>query len=210
MNSKILSPACPLFCNPSSVHSTPQLPMNCHQPLLPHPNSRRIPNSLPNDQRPTRHPSPVNVELENELDNIITLQQQIQNPNTLTTHHLSQSVTSSNSSNPTSTFDKTRAHRVFKRKHPNTSMLPNPRHPRMFPFTDSTLKLKKFYIFAHHTFQNILTIRPLTTINKLTLTNIPCFPHIHGHHTTISLAHYQFHYIITRKTMKYVKFNYTT
>ena len=58
-------------------------------------------------------PSPVNEELENELDNFLTLQQQLQNPNTLTIHHLSQSTLSSNSSKPACTIAETRAHRLF-------------------------------------------------------------------------------------------------
>ena len=80
----------------------------------------------------TDPPSSVNEKLENECDNFITLQQQLQNPNTLTIHHLSQSTTSSESSKPASTIEETRVHRVFKRNHPNTPMLPNPRPHPMF------------------------------------------------------------------------------
>ena len=67
---------------------------------------------------------PVDEELENELDNFITLEQQVQKPNTLTIHHLSQTITSSVSSNLASTTKETRVHRVFKRKPPNASQPP--------------------------------------------------------------------------------------
>ena len=73
-----------------------------------------------------RPPSPFKEELGNELDNFITLQQELQNSNTLRNHHLSQSITSSESSNPASTIEETRAHRVFKQKHPN---IPNAFQP---------------------------------------------------------------------------------
>ena len=77
--------------------------------------------------------SPVDEELENELYNFITLQQQqLQNPNSPTIHHQSQAMVSSESSNPASTTEKTRAHRVFKSKHPNAQMPSNPRPPRTF------------------------------------------------------------------------------
>ena len=153
-------------------------------------------------------PSPIDEELENELDIFITLQQQLQNPNTLTIHHLLQSITSAESSNSASTIDETRAHRVFERKHPNTPVLPNPRPPRMFRFTHSTRSLKKFFKCAYHTFHNTFTTKPLTTINALTLTNRSCFPHFHGRHITIILTHYYFHYKITKKTIYYCKFVY--
>ena len=57
---------------------------------------------------------PVDEELENELDNFITLPQQLQNPNTLTIHHLSQTIASSESSKPASTTEETRVHQLFK------------------------------------------------------------------------------------------------
>ena len=66
--------------------------------------------------------SPVDEELENELENFITLQLQLQNPSTLTIHHLSQTMTSSDFSNPASLTEETRAHRLLKCKHPNAQM----------------------------------------------------------------------------------------
>ena len=43
---------------------------------------------------PPDHSSPVDTELENELEKFITLQQQLQHPNTLTIHHLLQTMIS--------------------------------------------------------------------------------------------------------------------
>ena len=62
-------------------------------------------------------PIPVTEALEKELGNFITLQQQLQNTNTLTLHQLSHSVSSSESLNQTITTVGNRAHRVFQRKH---------------------------------------------------------------------------------------------
>ena len=179
MNSKNPSSARPFFRNPPSVHSTPDEPSPAPSSYT---DATPILSPMSSDQPDS--PCPVNEELENELDNFITLQQQLQNPNTLTIHHLSQSITSSKSSNPAATIEETRAHRVFKRKHPNTPMFPNADLLECFPFTHSTLILKNFYKFTYHTSHNTLNTRPLTTINELSLTNIPYFPQFHGHHTT--------------------------
>ena len=67
--------------------------------------------------------SPFNGELEYELHNLITLRQQLQNPNTLTIHQLSQFISFSESSNPASTIEETRAYRVSKRKHPSAQIV---------------------------------------------------------------------------------------
>ena len=77
-----------------------------------------------------------------ELDNFITLQQQLQHPQTLTIHHFSRSITSSNPSTPTPSSNYTpsqnptssstpssstnRAYRTFERKFPNTAFPSNP------------------------------------------------------------------------------------
>ena len=149
MNSRFLSPVRPLFRKTPSVHSTAQLPMNLPQPLLLIPNN---PDPLSNDNWPTR-PS---LELENELDSFITLQQQLQKANTLTIHHLSQSNSSSESSNPASTMKITQAHRVFKRKHPNTETLHHPRPTLKFLLHPLHAKTKEFYKTAYHSFHNNL------------------------------------------------------
>ena len=107
-----------------SLFSQPLPSAPHHNPRLNFPSSflfyRRSPNPLPNDQRSTRPSSPVNEELEYELDIFVTSQQQLPNTDTLTIHHLSQPISSSKSSNSASTVEETRAHRVFKRKLPNS------------------------------------------------------------------------------------------
>ena len=83
-----------------------------------------------------------NTQISHELDNFITLQQQLQHPQTITIHQLSQSIKSSNpstttpslhytpSQNPTSSSTPSsstnRAYRIFKRKFPNTPLPSNP------------------------------------------------------------------------------------
>ena len=83
-----------------------------------------------------------NTQISHELDNFITLQQQLQHPQTLTIHQLSQSIKSSNPSTPTLSSHYTpsqnptssstpssstaRAYRTFKRKSPNTPFPSNP------------------------------------------------------------------------------------
>ena len=92
---------------------------------------------------PSDNNSSVNTQISHKLDNFITLQQQLQHPQTLTIHQLSQSIASSNRSTPTPSSNDTpspnptpssnpsssstnRAYRTFKRKFPNT---PFPSHP---------------------------------------------------------------------------------
>ena len=113
---------------------------------------------------PPDHSSPVEIELEKELDNFITLQQQLQHPNTLTIHDLSQSMISSESSNSPSTTGETRAHRVFQRKLPNTPFPSNPRPAQTFMDHPLHTNTKEFlpvclpffpqYINYHSNFNN--------------------------------------------------------
>ena len=83
-----------------------------------------------------------NTQISQELDNFITLEQQLQHPQTLTIHQLSRSIISSNpttpipssnytpSQNPTPSLtlssSTTRAYRTFKRKFPSTPLPSNP------------------------------------------------------------------------------------
>ena len=76
------------------------------------------------------------TQISSELNNLITLQQQVQHPHTLTIHQLSSNITSSNPPSPTPSSDYTlslaqsststqspsstkHAYRTFKRKFPN-------------------------------------------------------------------------------------------
>ena len=113
-----------------------------------------IPSPLPSfsNVKPTYSPltsessdnnSSVNTQISLELDNFITLQRQLQNPQTLTIHQLSQSIISTNPSTPTPSSNYTpsrhptsssnpsssstnRFYRSFKTNFPNT---PFPSHP---------------------------------------------------------------------------------
>ena len=140
------------FRNPPSDHSIPQHPMNLPQPLIPTLMQLQF---SPLTSDPPDSLSPVDGELENELDNFITLQQQLQNPNPLTIHHLSQTITSSESSNPASTTEETRVHRIFKRKHAKTPMLPNPRPPRKFSVHPLHTNTKEFLQMCLSVFSTI-------------------------------------------------------
>ena len=117
MNFRTSSPARPFFRNPLPPLHTPTPDEPSPAPSS-YADAAPILSSMESDQPDP--PSPFNEELESELDNFITLHQQVQKTNTLTLHHLSQSCFSSESSNPASTLEENRAHRVFKRKHPNT------------------------------------------------------------------------------------------
>ena len=90
---------------------------------------------------------PDNIKFSNELENFITLQQQLQYPHTLAIHQLSSTVTSLNPPTPTPISDYTpslaqpytstesststnQAYRIFKRKYPNHQFPSKPRTAR--------------------------------------------------------------------------------
>ena len=97
---------------------------------------------FPLTSEPSDNNDSANKQISHELDNFITLQQQLQHPQTLTIHQLSQSIRSSNPSTPTPSSQYTpsqnptssstpssstnRAYRNFKRKFPNTPFPSNP------------------------------------------------------------------------------------
>ena len=110
-------------------------------------------------QRHSQHTSPYTpsqatatyppIQVSEELDNFITLQQQLLSPHTLTIHQLSSTITSSNPPTPTPISDYTpslapsststessnstnRAYRTFKRKFPNHPFLSKPGTAREF------------------------------------------------------------------------------
>ena len=104
-----------------------------------------------------------NTQISHELDNFITLQQQLQHPQTLTIHHLSQSIISSNPSTPTPSShytpsqnpspsstpssSTTRACQTFKGKFANT---PLPLSIIHFTLTPENFS-KYVYPFSHNT-----------------------------------------------------------
>ena len=96
----------------------------------------------PLTSEPSNKNSSVNTQLSHELAKFTTLQQQLQHPQTLTIHRLSQTIISSNPSTPTPSSlnapsqiptssstpssNTNRAYRTFERKLPNTPFPSNP------------------------------------------------------------------------------------
>ena len=125
----------------SSVFSKPPfqpIPSNHPLPSVSTPSyaSQVTPTYSPLHSDRSYNNSPETPQISQELDNFITLQQQLIHPNTLTIHQLSSTITSSNPPTPTpssaytasftqsSTSTETpsslhRAYRTFKRKFPN-------------------------------------------------------------------------------------------
>ena len=127
------------------------------------------------------HNNSDNIQISEELDNFITLQQQLTHPHTLTIHQLSSTVTSSNPPTPTpssaytpsfaqsSTFTETptstkRAYRTFKQKFPN------------HPFTTKPGTAKEYINHPEHT----------NTKNFLEIT-LPSFPQYTFNNSTIPI-----------------------
>ena len=91
--------------SPSTISQPTFQPLHIQINIEPPSNPSSITNVTPTYSSLTSEPfdnnSSVNTQISNELDNFITLQQQIQHPQTLTNHQLSQSITLSNPSTPT-------------------------------------------------------------------------------------------------------------
>ena len=126
--------------NPSNFSQPPFQPINASQPppslSTPSHASQVTPIFTPSLSDRLTNNSPDIPQISPELDNYITLQQQIVLPHTLTIHHLSSVTTSSGPPTPTPLSDYTpslaqsststetstntnRAYRTFKRKFPN-------------------------------------------------------------------------------------------
>ena len=133
MNSITLNPALHIF---STFFSTHSLPNHNDSPSTSSHNSNVTPTYSPFTSKRSNNSSPDDTQILHELSNLITLQQQLQHPQTLTIHQLSSSITTSNPSTPTpssnytpsltqsstsnqSSSSTTRAYRTFKRKFPN-------------------------------------------------------------------------------------------
>ena len=149
--------------------------------------------------------SPDNIQISEELNNFITLQQQLLSPHIPTIHQLSSTITSSNPPTPTPVSDYTpslaqsststetststnRAYRTFKRKFPN------------HPFRSKPGTARKYVNHPDHT----------NTTNYLQLT-LPLFlqyslnqsdpnpepHHFVDEHVLISTLHWAAYYIFT-------------
>ena len=108
------------FSEPPFQPLTSQLPNESCPVRSPYNDATPILSPMTIDQ--PNPPSPMtDNQLDLESDNFIIQQQHIHNTNTLSIHHLTHSNSSSESSIQTVNAQPTRAHRVFKRKHPNTT-----------------------------------------------------------------------------------------
>ena len=126
--------------NPSNFSQPPFQPIQASQPLpslsTPSYASQVTPTYTPSLSERSTNNSPDIPQISSELENYISLQQQILHPHTLTIHHLSSVTTSSGPPTPTPLSDYTpslaqsststekssctnRAYRTFKRKFPN-------------------------------------------------------------------------------------------
>ena len=132
--------------SPSTFSQPPFQPIHSQveieSPSPTSPISHVTPTYSPLTSEPSDNNSSVNTQITHELNNFITFQQQLQHPQKLTIHQLSQSIISSNPSTPTPSSHYTpsqnpissstpssstkRAYRTFKRKFPNTPFPSNP------------------------------------------------------------------------------------
>ena len=144
------SPSTHTQTNSSTLSKPPFRPIQpqnqCTSPYTP---SQVTPTCSPFHYERSMNNSPDNIQISEELDNFITLQQQLLSPQTLTIHHLSSAITSSNPSTPTPISDYTpslaqsststetstsfnRAYRTFKRKFPNHPLPSKPGTARKY------------------------------------------------------------------------------
>ena len=133
--------------SPSAFSQPPFQPLHAQvkiEPLSPaSPISHVTPTYSPLSSESSDNNDQDHTQLSHELDNFITLQQQMQHPQTLTIHQLSRSLTSANppsTPTPSSTYTQSqnpsspstpssgtsRAYRTFKKKFPNNLLLSNP------------------------------------------------------------------------------------
>ena len=141
----------------STTFSKPPFqPIQSHsQHKSPYTPSQVTPTYSPFKNERSTNNSPDNIQLSEELDNFITLQQQLLTPRTLTIHQLSSTITSSKPPTPTPISDYTpslahsststessnstnRAYRTFKRKFPNHLSHPNPEPPENISIIQTT------------------------------------------------------------------------
>ena len=168
------SPSTHTQTNPSILSQPPFQPIRTSHPLpslsTPSYASQVTPTYTPSLSERSNNNSTDTVRISSELDNFITLQQQLTYPHTLTIHHLSSITTSSGPPTPTPLSDYTpslaqsststetststnQAYRTFKRKFPN------------HPFTTKPGTAKEYINYPKH-----------TNTKTLLQTNLPSFP----------------------------------
>ena len=170
----------------NSEPSPPAFSQPPYRPIHPHP-TNNSPSSISHTSQvtPTYSPftndhsnndSPETTQISQELDNLITLQQQIQHPHTLTIQKLSSNITSSNPPTPTPSSDynpsldqsftsthssstTNRAYRTSKKKFPNHPFpskpgtahdyVNHPDHTNTPAFLQTSLPLFPQYTISH-------------------------------------------------------------
>ena len=152
-------------------------------------------------------PSPVTETLEHELDNFINLQQQLLNTKILKFHHILHPNSSAESSNQKPTAVETRAHRVFKRKHP----LLNPTYFTTPFFSFRTLHTKtkeslkhKLPFFPQYTYYENSNDHQRNFVDDYNL-----FPNLSWNITTTSIIHFHSLLSLIQATMIDVNPSYT-
>ena len=130
--------------------------------------------------------SPETTQISHELNNLITLQQQIQHPHTLTIRQLSSNIISLNPPTPTPSSDYTpslaqsststhsssttnRAYRTFKRKFPNQPFPSKPGTARDYLNHPDHTIISNFSKTPYPSFLNIPLIIPTLTLNNPTM-----------------------------------------
>ena len=178
---------------PQSQHTSPYTP------------SQVTPTYSPFKTERSTNNSPDKIQISEELDNFITLQQQLLSPHTLTIHQLSSTITSSNPPTPTPISDYTpslahsstsketsnstnRAYRTFKRKFRN--------HP--FPSKPGTAR--QYVSHPDHTntpnyLQITLPFFPQYTLNQSDANPEP--HHFVDEHVLIPTLHWTAYYNFT-------------
>ena len=156
-----------------STFSQPPFDPFTPNPKLIHPTifhiSQVTPTYTPFTNERSNNNSPETTQISSKLNKLITLQQRIQHPHTLTIHQLSVTITSLNQPTPTPSSDYTsslaqsststqsssttnRAYRTFKRKFPNQPFPSSPNVPLVTAtllLNNSTLHLTSFYYFSN-------------------------------------------------------------
>ena len=139
-------PSPSIFSQPPFEPSTPKHKLTPPLSTISH-ISQVTPTYSPFTNIRSNNHSPDNTQISYQLNNIITLQQQMQNPHTLTVYQLSSTLTSSNTATPTPSSDYTpslaqsststqpssttnRGKRTSKRKFPNHPFTSKPRLTR--------------------------------------------------------------------------------
>ena len=197
------------------------------EPLSPpSPISYVTPIYSPLTNEPSENNDQDHTKISHELDNFITLQQQLQHPQTLTIHQLSRSLTSSNpstptpsstytpSQNPTSTSTPSsstnRAYPTIKRKFPNTPFPSNPGTSTTFvnhPFHTNSkefLKISLSFLPQYTYFHSDLKDEKPNYVSEHVL--YPTLSWTSHYHL---LIHYHYHYTTPLMIMKYAAPNST-